>query len=199
MVQNLPPLTLSHDNHLPPLGVKSLEKISTFLKTTVLETSGANLYGQLSSELLLGIALQRGSLRYILEWIKMALDSSTPQLRQGKISRNSLEKSLNQMRNDCGSPLKMKNFGSEIELYDAAMCIMEELVKMALDHESTCSKPVKNETENIHSLVEKSEAYIWGSNSSHQLAEGAVEKIIVPTLSIAFAQAQQVSNVRQTP
>lgn len=190
MVQNLPPLTLSHDNHLTPLGVKSLEKISKFLKDTVLETSGANLYGQLASELLLGVALQRGSLRFILEWIQMALDSSSP--RSGKISRKTLEKALYQMRGDCVSPIKLRNFGNEVDLYDAAMCIMEELVKMALDHESTCTKPVKNESENIHALAEKSEAYIWGSNSSHQLAEGAVEKIIVPTLSNAFAQAQQV-------
>lgn len=54
MVQNLPPLTLAHDNHMTSLGVKSLEKISKFLKETVLETSGVNLYGQLASELLLG-------------------------------------------------------------------------------------------------------------------------------------------------
>lgn len=190
MIQNLPPLTLSHDNHLTSLGVKSLEKISKFLKETVLETSGANLYGQLASELLLSLALQRGFLRYILEWIKIALDTSCP--RQGKISRRTLEKALLQMRGECHSPLKMHYFSDNVDLYDAAMCIMEELVRMASDHESTCTKPIKNEIDNIHLLAEKSEAYVWGSNSSHQLAEGVVEKIIVPTLSNAFAQAQQV-------
>lgn len=190
MVQNLPPLTLSHDNHLTPLGVKSLEKVSKFLQETVLETSGTNLYGQLASELLLSIALQRGSLHFILEWIQMALDTSCP--RRGKLSYKTLEKALYQMHGDCISPIKLRNFGNEVDLYDAAMCIMEELVKMALDHESTCTKPLRNESENIHALVEKSEAYIWGSNSSHQLAEGVIEKIIVPTLSTPFAQAQQV-------
>lgn len=63
---------------------------------------------------------------------------------------------------------------------------------MAIDHENTCVKPKKSDTENLHALAEKSDVYVWGSNSSHQLAEGAVEKIIVPTLSKAFAQAQQV-------
>lgn len=63
---------------------------------------------------------------------------------------------------------------------------------MAVDHESACVKPRKNDSENVHALAEKSDVYVWGSNSSHQLAEGAVEKIIVPTLSKAFSQAQQV-------
>lgn len=83
------------------------------------------------------------------------------------------------------------NLDKEIDLYEASMLILDILVKMAVEHESTCSKPKKCENENVHALAEKSESYVWGSNSSHQLAEGVVEKIIVPTLSKAFAQAQQ--------
>lgn len=139
MIQSLPPLSLSNDYHLTPLGVKSLEKVSKFLKEVVLQTSGTEIHGKLASELLLGIALQRGSLRYILEWIQMALDSSCLKFRQGKISKSMLEKALTQMRGEILSPTKIINnkssFGDEIDLYEAAMLVMEELVKMAVDHE----------------------------------------------------------------
>ena len=38
----------------------------------------------------------------------------------------------------------------------------------------------------------KSEAYLWGSNSSHQLAEGTQEKILAPKLTTAFQDVQKV-------
>lgn len=125
MVQSLPPLSLSSDVQLTPLGVNSLQKITKFLKETVLQTSGADIHGQLASELVLSLALQRGSLRYILEWIQMALDASCTSFRNGKISRHSLEKSLLQMKGSKTSKLKLKH--DEVDLYEAAMCIMEEV------------------------------------------------------------------------
>lgn len=50
------------------------------------------------------------------------------------------------------------------------------------------------------------EVYIWGSNSSHQLGEGSQEKVIIPKLTTAFGDCQQVhlvyknnfSNIFQT-
>ena len=36
------------------------------------------------------------------------------------------------------------------------------------------------------------EVYVWGSNSSHQLAEGTQEKIMQPKQSSAFENVQQV-------
>lgn len=39
---------------------------------------------------------------------------------------------------------------------------------------------------------EKSEVYVWGSNSSHQLAEGLQEKILMPKLTRSFTNVQQV-------
>lgn len=125
MVQNLSPLSLSSDAQLTPLGVNSLQQITKFLKDTVLQTLGSDLHGQLASELLLSLALQRGSLRYILEWIQMALDASCKNFRHGKISRNTLEKSLIQMKGPQVS--KKKLIQSEVDLYDAALCIMEEV------------------------------------------------------------------------
>ena len=40
--------------------------------------------------------------------------------------------------------------------------------------------------------VSKSEAYLWGSNSSHQLAEGTQEKILAPKLTTSFQDVQKV-------
>ena len=37
-----------------------------------------------------------------------------------------------------------------------------------------------------------SEVYVWGSNSSHQLAEGNVEKIMQPKLAQQFGPVHQV-------
>ena len=34
--------------------------------------------------------------------------------------------------------------------------------------------------------------YVWGSNSSHQLAEGTLEKILHPKLAQGFSDAQMV-------
>lgn len=37
--------------------------------------------------------------------------------------------------------------------------------------------------------------YVWGSNSSHQLAEGTLEKILQPKLAQGFSDAQMVRQV----
>lgn len=47
-----------------------------------------------------------------------------------------------------------------------------------------------NETE--FGVYEKSDVYVWGSNSSHQLAEGQNEKILLPVKSKIFNKVQQV-------
>lgn len=46
------------------------------------------------------------------------------------------------------------------------------------------------------SVSEKTcEVYVWGSNSSHQLAEGNQEKILLPKLAKMFTNVQQVNNL----
>lgn len=39
---------------------------------------------------------------------------------------------------------------------------------------------------------EECEVYVWGSNNSHQLAEGSQEKILTPKLTSTFRNCQQV-------
>lgn len=42
------------------------------------------------------------------------------------------------------------------------------------------------------------DVYVWGSNSSHQLAEVSPEKIFIPKLAKAFSDVQQVKLVGDT-
>ncbi|ERE75745.1 putative E3 ubiquitin-protein ligase HERC1-like protein [Cricetulus griseus] len=77
VVSSLPPLSLANESKIPPMGLDCLSQVTTFLKGVTIPNSGADTLGRrLASELLLGLAAQRGSLRYLLEWIEMALGAS---------------------------------------------------------------------------------------------------------------------------
>lgn len=77
VVNSLPPLSLANESKIPPMGLDCLAQVTTFLKGVTMPSSGADVLGRrLASELLLGLASQRGSLRYLLEWIEMALAAS---------------------------------------------------------------------------------------------------------------------------
>lgn len=77
VVNSLPPLSLANESKIPPMGLDCLAQVTTFLKGVTMPNSGADVLGRrLASELLLGLASQRGSLRYLLEWIEMALAAS---------------------------------------------------------------------------------------------------------------------------
>ena len=77
VVCTLPPLSLANESKLPSLGLETLNQITQFLKGATLPNSGADTLGKrLASELVLALAAQRGSLRYLLEWIEMALCAS---------------------------------------------------------------------------------------------------------------------------
>lgn len=80
--------------------------------------SGADILGRrLASELLLGLASQRGSLRYLLDWIEMALAASAVvstmeqsqvlQNQEGLISYDCFMNILMQMRRSLVSSLQM--------------------------------------------------------------------------------------------
>ena len=62
-----------------------------------------------------------------------------------------------------------------------------------MEYARTCVCPSERK-QNSMSVSENSEVYVWGSNSSHQLAEGSQEKIIQPKLAGLFAQSQQVNH-----
>lgn len=65
------------------------------------------------------------------------------------------------------------------------------MARLASEYARTCISP---DDKKPNSLVvsENSEVFVWGSNSSHQLAEGSQEKILLPKMAISFAESQQV-------
>ncbi|XP_054287973.1 probable E3 ubiquitin-protein ligase HERC1 [Macrosteles quadrilineatus] len=191
VVRSLPPLSLANENHISGLGAETLTHVGSFLKQMAVPNSGADVKGQLlASELLLGLAVQRGSLRYLLEWVEMALDSG------GNIATQEFLTILRQMRTITASGAQrelnvaaVSTQSSTMPLYKAALMLMDELVRLACDY-THCEGEVCNSESALPQ--EKCEVYVWGSNTSHQLAKKNQEKILVPKLARAFQNVQQV-------
>jgi E3 ubiquitin-protein ligase HERC1 len=80
---------------------------------------------------LLGIALQRGSLRFLLEWVQMALDSSVAGTKEALISSSSFLEWLEQMHTT--SPRSQQELQPDslgfVPLYQAALCLMGQVNK----------------------------------------------------------------------
>ena len=89
----------------------------------------------LASELLLELALQRGSLIYLLEWIDMALCASCGRKDKCMITSTVFFNAMLKMRSTAGGDAPDSkpwlNLPAEEEgkilLYRAAMCLMEEV------------------------------------------------------------------------
>lgn len=196
-IQKLPPLSLSNDSHLTSLGVSTLDQVSEFLKEVVLQPSGVDIDGKrLASELLLLLAVQRGSLHYLLEWIELALNASS--ILDDSICSPIYGKVLQQLHlNKLNAQDSKSNIDTSttLNLYDVALQLMEELVSMSVNCSSTFQNMESAADDAVLPVPEASEVYVWGSNSSHQLAEGGLEKINLPKKSQIFGQAQQVSKL----
>ncbi|KAK9884642.1 hypothetical protein WA026_007479 [Henosepilachna vigintioctopunctata] len=193
LIQQLPPLCLSNDLQLTTLGITTLEQTCDFLKDSVLNILNADIKSKkLSCELLLGICLQRGSLRYLLDWIEMALEASS---KEGKeITSIFFKKAICQL--DGGKNrlrLEPWQIGEDaIDIYNASLYLMEILSSMAIDYGGVSSAVEASTSDSELGVFEMSDVYVWGSNSSHQLAEGNQEKILYPILSKVFTQVQQI-------
>ncbi|XP_051919775.1 probable E3 ubiquitin-protein ligase HERC1 isoform X1 [Hippocampus zosterae] len=207
VVSSLPPLSLANESKIPPMGLDCLAQVTTFLKGVTMPNSGADILGRrLASELLLGLASQRGSLRYLLEWIEMALAASAVvstmehskvlPSQEGLIGYDCFMNILMQMRRSLGSSADRSQWREPIRnpdglcsLYEAAICLFEEVCRMASDYSRTCVSPDSIQTGETPIISETCEVYVWGSNSSHQLVEGTQEKILQPKLAPSFADA----------
>ncbi|XP_037835872.1 probable E3 ubiquitin-protein ligase HERC1 isoform X2 [Kryptolebias marmoratus] len=210
VVSSLPPLSLANESKIPPMGLDCLAQVTTFLKGVTMPNSGADILGRrLASELLLGLASQRGSLRYLLEWIEMALAASAVvstmeqnqvlQSQEGLINYDCFMNILMQMRRSLGSSADRSQWREPTRtpdglcsLYEAALCLFEEVCRMASDYSRTCVSPDSIQTGEAPVVSETCEVYVWGSNSSHQLVEGTQEKILQPKLAASFADAQTI-------
>ncbi|XP_043933675.1 probable E3 ubiquitin-protein ligase HERC1 isoform X2 [Protopterus annectens] len=210
VINSLPPLSLANESKIPPMGLDCLSQVTTFLKGMTMPGSGADTLGRrLASELLLGLAAQRGSLRYLLEWIEMALGASAavsvvnknkvPQNQEGMIGYDCFMNILLQMRRSLGSSADRSQWREPTRtadnlcsLYEAALCLFEEVCRMASDYSRTCASPDSIQTGDTPLVTETCEVYVWGSNSSHQLVEGTQEKLLQPKLAPSFADAQTI-------
>ena len=86
----------------------------------------------------------------------------------------------------------------------SATFVLFQLCTLAQDYSRNCSAPDENRntpdggtgsssTDVTRPLVaEQCDVYVWGSNSSHQLAEGSQEKVMQPKLATAFESVRQV-------
>ncbi|XP_048738015.2 probable E3 ubiquitin-protein ligase HERC1 isoform X3 [Ostrea edulis] len=215
VVANFPPLSLSNETKLTPLGVDSLNQINVFLQQAANPNSEADLTGQrLAAELMIALATQRGSLRYVLGWIEMSLKISVTVTRSkskdidaGKIHWQSFLKIITDMINPLGgcrglSSSMIRDVSPDenglVSLYYAAVILLEELYFLASEYASNCctgpDENCNNSTSHSNANLSGScgEVHVWGSNCTHQLAEGGQEKITSPKFSTVFTDCQQV-------
>ncbi|XP_048876533.1 probable E3 ubiquitin-protein ligase HERC1 isoform X3 [Brienomyrus brachyistius] len=203
VLSSLPPLSLANENKIPPVGLDCLTQVADFLKRTSVSGMGADRAGRrLALELLLGLAVQRGSLRFMLEWIEVALaasafaclESSEP-LAEAGIGHEVILQTLVQMRQyagfrgDSGNiQLPKKDVGGHCSLTHATLSVFEEICNLASNCLCCCSTGSSSPGVETDAVM----VYVWGSNSSHQLAEGTLEKILQPKLAQGFNDAQMI-------
>ena len=123
VVLSLPPLSLANETKMTSLGVDSLNEITKFLCAAANPSSGADISGQqLASDLMISLATQRGSLRYLLEWIQLSLDVSTTaqleqkrgnQAGQGMLRWSFFERVLQSMMKSAVSLVECNHFAQE--------------------------------------------------------------------------------------
>ncbi|XP_068081364.1 probable E3 ubiquitin-protein ligase HERC1 [Anabrus simplex] len=194
VVRNLPPLSLANESQITALGSQGLQEVTKFLCQASLPTSGADSTGQmLACELLLELALQRGSLSHLLEWVDMALSASAL-CSSASITGAVFLEALALMATGKSHHAPVPDDKGRILLYQGAMCLMQEVVTLACDYTHSCLGVDKREPPGpmCTSMSDKCDVYVCGSNSSHQVAEESQEKILIPRLARSFTQVQQV-------
>ncbi|KAM8827696.1 putative E3 ubiquitin-protein ligase HERC1 isoform 4-T4 [Spinachia spinachia] len=211
VLTSLPPLSLANENKIPSVGLDCLSQVSDFLKKTSVSsgTGGADPTGRrLALELLLGLAMQRGSLKFLLEWVEVALaasmsSSSSPLSSSSSLSsQNSagvgfdvIHQTLLQMKQYSGfrgdsvnTQVPKKDADGLCRLSQAALCLFEEICNLASYCLCSCGTNAAAPGSESDTVI----VYVWGSNSSHQLAEGTLEKILLPKLTQGFSDAQMI-------
>uniref|UniRef100_A0A3Q2QMR5 Hect domain and RLD 7 n=1 Tax=Fundulus heteroclitus TaxID=8078 RepID=A0A3Q2QMR5_FUNHE len=211
VLASLPPLSLANESKIPSVGLDCLGQVADFLKKTSASSasSGADPTGRrLALELLLGLAMQRGSLKFLLEWVEVALAASMPSSTSILSSSSSsslssqrspgvgfelIQQTLLQMRQYSGfrgdptnTQVLTKDADGLCRLSQAALCLFEEVCNLASNCLCSCSMDVAAPGAESDAVM----VYVWGSNSSHQLAEGTLEKILLPKLTQGFSDAQ---------
>ncbi|XP_013861909.1 probable E3 ubiquitin-protein ligase HERC1 isoform X4 [Austrofundulus limnaeus] len=211
VLASLPPLSLANESKIPSVGLDCLAQVADFLKKTSVSSGsgGADPTGRrLALELLLGLVMQRGALKFLLEWVEVALaasmsssttvlsSSSSLSLQQAVgVDWDVIQQTLLQMRQYSGfrgeavnTQVLTKDADGLCQLSQAALCLFEEICNLASNCLCSCSTDVAAPGADSDTVM----VYVWGSNSSHQLAEGTLEKILLPKLTQGFSDAQMI-------
>ncbi|XP_042364650.1 probable E3 ubiquitin-protein ligase HERC1 isoform X3 [Plectropomus leopardus] len=209
VLSSLPPLSLANENKIPSVGLDCLAQVADFLKKTSVSsgTGGADPTGRrLALELLLGLAMQRGSLKFLLEWVEVALaasmststlssSSSLSSQHSAGVGFDVIHQTLLQMKQYSGfrgdsvnTQVLKKDADGLCRLSQAALCLFEEICNLASYCLCSCSTDAAAPGSETDTVM----VYVWGSNSSHQLAEGTLEKILLPKLTQGFSDAQMI-------
>ncbi|KAM4527576.1 putative E3 ubiquitin-protein ligase HERC1 isoform 4-T4 [Odontesthes bonariensis] len=211
VLTSLPPLSLANENKIPSVGLDCLAQVADFLKKTSVSSGsgGADPTGRrLALELLLGLAMQRGSLKFLLEWVEVALaasmssptcilssSSSLSSQQSAAVGFDVIQQTLLQMRQYSGfhgdavnTQVLTKDADGLCHLSQAALCLFEEVCNLASHCLCSCSTDAVTPGAESEAVM----VYVWGSNSSHQLAEGTLEKILLPKLTQGFSDAQMI-------
>ncbi|ESP05641.1 hypothetical protein LOTGIDRAFT_181433 [Lottia gigantea] len=217
VISSLPTLSLANETKLSSLGIETLNEVTKFLKLTAMPDSGADLKGQqLAVELMLAIACHRGSLCYLLEWIDLAMEVSAvsqaeekkgSEKKQGMIRYSFYNEIIQQMLSSSGSVDCTNGFlppqpdkAGMCSLYKASLYLLHMLERLADRYVNSCAGPDENKNSNLDLGMSSvppvnsttCDVFVWGSNSSHQLAEGSQEKIHTPKLASSFTDCQQI-------
>ncbi|CAG7693965.1 unnamed protein product, partial [Allacma fusca] len=214
----LPPLSLSNEQKIPAIGLQSLKEISSFLQQIVHSGSGASVESRvLGAEIMLGLAIQRGSLQHILQWIYMVLSSCGEHKNELYFTKSIFESALSTIRHCAHRDSTESNsevFSAEndrISLYSAAIILMEELVAMSIKSglkddvdnnidegvgvspsASSATHPVQDYSSRPVRHQKLSEVFVWGSNSSYQLGESGPDRVLTPRRAANFCDVENI-------
>ena len=185
----LPMMSLSNlGGQQDDISQSSLKQVNEFLTQSMNPANiGWDLEGaQLSSEVLLLLAIQRGKLSLLLQWIYSAIEESKahPDLT---IRTDILQLAYSHIRSISGSKSSVSLPAGTIKtkLGQAATGLLGEVVHQQSGSMLKGSGKSRSSSSSGSSSI-KNEAFVWGSNSSHQLAEGAQEKIMLPKKTATF-------------
>ena len=146
VIRSLPPLSLSPSVvAIPRVGQNSLEQITDFLaRCARVSETGDEQGSRLCAEIMLCLAVLRGSLWHMLVWVGTCLGVLRDEGRSAKISADVVNMALEQIRKvtahsrDDGRHVARYNLARSaaevhglVDLYEGVQCIMAELVEQS--------------------------------------------------------------------
>lgn len=180
VLSSLPIMSLANANN--DIGQTTLNQVNEFLIQSMNpESIGNDVEGSvLSAEVLLLLAVQRGKLSMILEWIYSAFEASkTSKLYlSSEVARLAVHH-IRSVGSGGGKDFFKTMQSTHMDIGEVAKILLQVIVEQS--QHSQASNSSRNSTR-----MPKNEAFLWGSNSSHQLAEGSHEKILGPKQTSAF-------------